>query len=125
MTGFQFGRKLGDWGKEEDPQAQPGKVSSNADWYREWLTQYVASLSYMLCGAVKPLSQPVLAVAMPSQFVTSWFMFYCASSSLDSIVNINVVMAGTQQNQGAAHTKHQGLMSSCLPYKASGLEIIV
>lgn len=27
MTGFQFGRKLGDWGKDEDPNAKPKKVS--------------------------------------------------------------------------------------------------
>ena len=27
MTGFQFGRKLGDWGKDEDPNAKPHKVS--------------------------------------------------------------------------------------------------
>ena len=27
MTGFQFGRKLGDWGKDEDPDAKPKKVS--------------------------------------------------------------------------------------------------
>lgn len=27
MTGFQFGRKLGDWGKGEDPNAKPKKVS--------------------------------------------------------------------------------------------------
>ena len=27
MTGFQFGRKLGDWGKDEEPNAKPLKVS--------------------------------------------------------------------------------------------------
>ena len=27
MTGFQFGRKLGDWGKDEDPNAKPKQVS--------------------------------------------------------------------------------------------------
>ena len=27
MTGFQFGRKLGDWGKDEDPEAKASKVS--------------------------------------------------------------------------------------------------
>lgn len=26
MTGFQFGRKLGDWGKDEDPEAKSSKV---------------------------------------------------------------------------------------------------
>lgn len=26
MNGFQFGRKLGDWGKEDGPEAKPSKV---------------------------------------------------------------------------------------------------
>ena len=30
MTGFQFGRKLGDWGKDEDPEARASKVRSSA-----------------------------------------------------------------------------------------------
>ena len=30
MTGFQFGRKLGDWGKDEDPEAKASKVRSSA-----------------------------------------------------------------------------------------------
>ncbi len=30
MTGFQFGRKLGDWGKDEDPEAKASKVRARA-----------------------------------------------------------------------------------------------
>ena len=31
MTGFQFGRKLGDWGKDEDPNTKPKKVSKQVE----------------------------------------------------------------------------------------------
>lgn len=39
MTGFQFGRKLGDWGKEGDPEAKSSKVSVVAEGFCAFLMQ--------------------------------------------------------------------------------------
>lgn len=39
MTGFQFGRKLGDWGKEEDPEAKISKVSVVDEGFCAFLMQ--------------------------------------------------------------------------------------
>ena len=38
MTGFQFGRKLGDWGKDEDPEAKASKVWSSVSYDPAFVT---------------------------------------------------------------------------------------
>ncbi|KAL3160299.1 hypothetical protein ABBQ38_009690 [Trebouxia sp. C0009 RCD-2024] len=43
MTGFQFGRKLGDWGKDEDPDAKPKKSTGGNS--RGGATQHSKSTS--------------------------------------------------------------------------------
>lgn len=56
MTGFQFGRKLGDWGKDEDPDAKPKKVSKISELLHLLITA-ACELKHMLSCVAASLTE--------------------------------------------------------------------